>query len=156
MPTNLYGPGDNYDLHGSHVIPALIRKAHEAKLSGAPMIVWGSGSPRREFLHVDDCADACVFLMQAYSDDGHVNVGSGEDISILDLTRKVAAIVGFTGAIEQDVSKPDGTPRKLMDVSKLRALGWQARTSLDDGLTAAYDWFLHCAGEARPERAGTQ
>lgn len=142
MPTNLYGPGDNFDLQSSHVVPALIRKAHEAKATGGPLTVWGTGSPRREFLYVEDCADACVFLMQHYSDAGHVNVGTGEDVSILELTHLVSAVVGYDGPIEQDLSKPDGTPRKLMDVGKLRAMGWQARTSLRDGLGASYRWFL--------------
>lgn len=148
MPTNLYGPGDNFDLNSSHVVPALIRKAHEAKASGTNMVVWGSGSPLREFLFVDDCADACVFLMKNYSDVGHVNVGSGEDLSILDLTRLVCDAVGYDGPIERDLSKPDGTPRKLMDVGKLKALGWTAHMPLREGLAASYRWFLE-SGEAR-------
>lgn len=143
MPTNLYGPGDNYDLQSSHVLPALIRKAHEARLSGAAaMTVWGSGAPRREFLHVDDCADALVFLMRAWSDEGHINVGSGADISIADLAELTKRVVGFTGRLEFDRSKPDGTPRKLMDGSKLAALGWRPRIPLEDGLTDAYRAFL--------------
>ena len=143
MPTNLYGPGDNFDLASSHVVPALIRKAHEAKVSGAAfMEVWGTGTPKREFLHVDDCADACVHLMKIYSDMQHVNVGSGTDISILDLTKLIASIVGFDGNIVQDVSKPDGTPRKLMDTEKLRAMGWSPKIGLEDGLKDAYDSFL--------------
>jgi GDP-L-fucose synthase len=143
MPTNLYGPGDNFDLTSSHVMPALIRKAHEAKVSGAAQItVWGTGTPRREFLHVDDCADACVHLMKTYSDDSHVNVGSGEDITILELTQLVNAVVGFTGAIVQDLSKPDGTPRKLMSAAKLRALGWAPSIALRDGVANAYQAFL--------------
>jgi GDP-L-fucose synthase len=142
MPTNLYGPGDNFDLESSHVVPALIRKAHEAKLGGGDMVVWGSGAPLREFLYVDDCADACVFLMNHYSDGPHVNVGSGQDLSILDLTKLVCDAVGFTGRIERDLSKPDGTPRKLMDVTRLATLGWTARTALPDGLASSYRWFL--------------
>lgn len=155
MPTNLYGPGDNFDLYSSHVVPALIRKAHEAKTSGENMVVWGSGSPLREFLYVDDCADACVFLMKTYSDAGHVNVGSGEDLSILDLARLVCEVVGYDGPIDRDLSKPDGTPRKLMDVGKLKALGWTARTPLREGLASSYRWFLdlgqahHAAAPAR-------
>ncbi len=143
MPTNLYGPGDNFDLGSSHVLPALIRKAHEAKLAGASeMAVWGTGSPLREFLHVDDCADACVFLMKHYSGERHVNVGSAQEISILELTRLVCDVVGFHGAIATDPSKPDGTPRKLMDSSFLRSLGWAPRIGLRDGIEATYQWFL--------------
>jgi GDP-L-fucose synthase len=143
MPTNLYGPGDNFDLQSSHVLPALIRKAHEAKLAGAASFtIWGSGTPRREFLHVDDLADACVFLMQRYSDDEHVNVGFGDDIAIIGLADLVAQIVGFEGTIERDVSKPDGTPRKLMDSSRLREMGWSPRIALADGIAASYRWFL--------------
>ena len=143
MPTNLYGPGDNFDLASSHVMPALIRKAHEAKLGRKPEItVWGTGTPRREFLHVDDCADACVHLMKTYSDDGHINVGSGEDITILDLTRLVCRIVGYDGAIVHDLTKPDGTPRKLMSADKLRALGWTPTIGLEDGVADAYRAFL--------------
>lgn len=143
MPTNLYGPSDNFDLNSSHVVPALIRKAHEAKALGGGMVVWGTGSPRREFLYVDDCADACVFLMKNYSGDQHVNVGSGEDLSILDLTRLVCDVVGYTGPINFDLSKPDGTPRKLMDVGKLKDLGWEASTPLREGLSSSYQWFLN-------------
>ena len=143
MPTNLYGPGDNFDLASSHVMPALIRKAHEAKVAHKPEItVWGTGTPRREFLHVDDCADACVHLMKTYSDDGHINVGSGEDITILDLTRLVCRIVGYDGAIVHDLTKPDGTPRKLMSADKLRALGWTPTIGLEDGVADAYRAFL--------------
>jgi GDP-L-fucose synthase len=143
MPTNLYGPGDNYDLKSSHVIPALLRKAHEAKQRGdREMVIWGSGTPRREFLHVDDCARACVHLMETYSGDGHINVGSGEDITILDLSRLVCEVVGFTGTIAHDRTKPDGTPRKLMSADKLRALGWAPRIDLRDGLADAYAAFL--------------
>ena len=144
MPTNLYGPGDNFDLNSSHVMPALIRKAHEAKVSGAKSItVWGTGKPLREFLHVDDCADACVHLMQVYSDAEHVNVGSGEDLSILELTKLVCAVVGFKGEIVHDLSKPDGTPRKLMSAEKIRGLGWKPRIGLHDGITDAYQAFLN-------------
>jgi len=147
MPTNLYGPGDNFDLLSSHVLPALIRKAHEAKLAGAPSItIWGTGTPRREFLHVDDCADACVHLMKVYSDAEHVNVGSGEDIAILDLARLVCAVIGFEGAIELDTGKPDGTPRKLMAAGRIRALGWSPRIGLEEGIAATYDWFLRHSG----------
>ena len=148
MPTNLYGPGDNFDLASSHVMPALIRKAHEAKLGRKPEItVWGTGTPRREFLHVDDCADACVHLMKTYSDDGHINVGSGEDITILDLTRLVCRIVGYDGAIVHDLTKPDGTPRKLMSADKLRDLGWTPTIGLEDGVADAYRAFLE-SGQA--------
>ena len=148
MPTNLYGPGDNYDLNSSHVIPALIRKAHEAKMRGASeMVIWGSGTPRREFLHVDDCADALVLIMRRYSEDEHINVGSGEDLTILELAQAVCEVVGFDGTITRDLSKPDGTPRKLMAGDKLRALGWRPRISLRDGLADAYATFLAAGGE---------
>ncbi|MDQ7250235.1 GDP-L-fucose synthase [Dongia sedimenti] len=143
MPTNLYGPGDNFDLKSSHVMPALIRKAHEAKQRGEKQIVmWGTGAPRREFLHVDDCADACVHLMKSYSGDSHVNVGSGEDITILELTQLVCEIVGFKGEITHDLSKPDGTPRKLMSADKIRGLGWAPRIGLREGIEGAYRAFL--------------
>ena len=139
MPTNLYGPGDNFDLNSSHVLPALIRKAHEAKIAGADHItIWGTGSPMREFLHADDCADACVFLMQNYSDAEHVNVGSGKDIAIIDLARLVCEVVGFEGEIRTDPSKPDGTPRKLMSGDRLRALGWAPRIRLRSGVASTY------------------
>lgn len=142
MPTNLYGPGDNFDLNSSHVIPALIRKAHEAKLRGdKEMVIWGTGSPRREFLYVDDCADACVHLMKVYSGDSHVNVGSGQDITIKELTKIICGVVGFAGAINQDLTRPDGTPSKLMSPDRLRALGWSPKISLKDGLASAYQWF---------------
>jgi len=148
MPTNLYGPGDNYDLNSSHVIPALIRKAHEAKLRGASeMVIWGSGTPRREFLHVDDCADALVLVMQRYSQEEHINVGSGEDLTIAELAQAVCDVVGFEGTITRDLSKPDGTPRKLMAGDKLRALGWRPRISLKGGLADAYAAFLAADGE---------
>jgi len=142
MPTNLYGPGDNFDLATSHVMPALIRKVHEAKLANAPVVVWGTGTPLREFLYVDDCADACVHLMKSYSGEQHVNVGSGEDLSILDLTKLVMEVVGYDGEIVHDRDKPDGTPRKLMDVSKLAGLGWRASTGLREGIAASYRHFL--------------
>jgi GDP-L-fucose synthase len=143
MPTNLYGPGDNFDLASSHVLPALLRKAHEAKLAGAPsFVIWGSGTPRREFLHVDDMADACVFLMRSYSGDEHINVGSGDDIAIGDLAGLVARTVGFAGTVETDPSKPDGTPRKLMDSSRLRALGWSPQIDLEQGVATTYAWFV--------------
>jgi GDP-L-fucose synthase len=142
MPTNLYGPGDNFDLTTSHVIPALIRKAHDAKRSGVEeMIIWGSGAPRREFLHVDDAADALVHLMTHYSDDMHVNVGCGNDLNIFELAKLIARVVGFTGAIATDPSKPDGTPRKLLDTSKLMDLGWQPKIGLEEGLSNTYQWF---------------
>lgn len=143
MPTNLYGPGDNFDLQSSHVLPALIRKAHEAKEAGAPgMEIWGSGTPRREFLHVDDLADACVFLMRRYSGDSHVNVGFGDDVSILELATMVAEAVGFTGTILRDETKPDGTPRKLMDSGLLTGMGWRPKIALRDGIAATYQWFV--------------
>jgi len=149
MPTNLYGPGDNFDLNSSHVLPALIRKAHEAKRNGAEeMVIWGTGSPRREFLHVDDCADACVHLMKTYSEAEHVNVGSGEDIPIYDLTRLVCDVVGFEGEIVRDPSKPDGTPRKLMSADKLRGLGWAPKVPLRDGVAATYAWFQEHVADA--------
>jgi GDP-L-fucose synthase len=155
MPTNLYGPGDNFDLASSHVMPALIRKAHEAKVTGAASVtVWGTGTPRREFLHADDCADALVFLLKTYSGAPHVNVGSGEDISILELTQLVCRVVGFEGEIVHDLSKPDGTPRKLMSADKLRAMGWAPSIGLEQGLAETYRWFLeHEAKAARPGAA---
>ncbi len=143
MPTNLYGQGDNYDLNSSHVMPALIRKAHEAKLAGAHSItIWGTGTPRREFLNADDCADACVYLMKTYSDFEHVNVGSGEDVTILELAQLVCQVVGFEGEIVTDTSKPDGTPRKLMSADKLRGMGWSPSIALPDGVQSAYRAFL--------------
>ena len=147
MPTNLYGPGDNYDLATSHVVPALLRKTHEAKRSGADNIeVWGTGSPRREFLHVDDCADALVFLLQNYSAAEHVNVGCGEDVSIAELARLVIDVVGFKGGIKFDTSKPDGTPRKLLSIDRLRSLGWQPRITLRQGLEGVYRDFSAMVG----------
>jgi GDP-L-fucose synthase len=143
MPTNLYGPGDNFDLNSSHVLPALMRKAHEAKLAGRrDLPIWGTGTPRREFLHADDCADACVFLMRNYSGDVHVNVGSGTDVTIHELARMVSDVVGLDGEILTDPSKPDGTPRKLMSADKLRGLGWSPSIELREGVEATYRWFL--------------
>jgi len=155
MPTNLYGLGDNFDLTSSHVMPALIRKAHEAKLARADhIVIWGSGTPRREFLNADDCADACVFLMKTYSDMQHVNVGSGEDLTILELARLVCSVVGFQGDIVTDPTKPDGTPCKLMSADKLRALGWTPSISLEDGIRSAYHWYLEHQGAAGGIGAG--
>ncbi|MBT2661595.1 GDP-L-fucose synthase [Bacillus sp. ISL-45] len=143
MPTNLYGENDNFDLHTSHVLPALIRKFHEAKENNKPFVeVWGTGTPKREFLYSDDLADACVYLMTTYSGNEIVNIGVGEDIAIKELAEKVKATVGYTGEIQFDTSKPDGTPRKLVDVTRLNSLGWKANTSLDEGLKKAYQWFL--------------
>ena len=140
MPTNLYGPNDNYDLQTSHVLPALIRKFHQAKLDKSEAVVlWGTGSPLREFMHVDDLAEACVFLMQHYDESGFVNIGVGEDITILELAKLIAGIVGYHGKIENDLSKPDGTPRKLMDVSKLNHLGWKAHIGLEEGIRGVYE-----------------
>lgn len=142
MPTNLYGPGDNFNLSTSHVVPALMRKAHEAKLSGAEAItIWGTGTPRREFLHADDCADACVFLMKTYSDFEHVNVGSGSDVTILELANLICEAVGFKGRVITDPSKPDGTPRKLMSADKLRSMGWTPQISLSEGMSSTYEWY---------------
>jgi GDP-L-fucose synthase len=147
MPTNLYGPEDNFDLETSHVLPALIRKAHESKIRGLPeLVIWGTGSPRREFLHVDDCADALVHLMKTYSDDIHVNVGVGEDISIADLAGLVTRVTGFAGRVVYDATRPDGTPRKLLDVGRLRSLGWAPRIGLEAGVTDTYRWFLKMLG----------
>jgi GDP-L-fucose synthase len=142
MPTNLYGPNDNYDLQNAHVLPSLVRKFHEAKINNIPEVsIWGSGSPKREFLHADDLADACVFLMNTYSDEGLVNIGTGEDISISNLALMIKDIVGYEGAIVYDSSKPDGTPRKLMDVSKLSGLGWRYTISLKKGLEMVYQEY---------------
>lgn len=143
MPTNLYGPNDNFDLHTSHVLPALLRKFHEAKEKNAPFVeMWGTGTPKREFLYSDDLADACVFLMNTYEGNEIVNIGVGEDITIKELGEKVKAVVGYEGDIQFDTSKPDGTPRKLVDVTKLNGFGWKAETALEDGLQKAYHWFL--------------
>jgi GDP-L-fucose synthase len=148
MPTNLYGPGDNFDLNSSHVMPALIRKAHEAKVSGADHItIWGTGTPRREFLHADDCADACVFLMKSYSDFEHVNVGSEKDVTIAELAQIVCDAVGFKGEIRRDLTKPDGTPRKLMSGEKLKRLGWTHSTEIERGVAETYEWFLAAGGQ---------
>jgi len=149
MPTNLYGPHDNYDLQSSHVMPALIRKFHEAKLRGEPTVtIWGSGTPLREFLHVDDCAEACVFLMNHYDDEEHVNIGVGQDLSILALAQLVARVVGFDGELVFDSSKPDGTPRKLVDTTKINALGWRPRIGLEEGVQMAYAWFRENVAQA--------
>jgi GDP-L-fucose synthase len=142
MPTNLYGPNDNYDLNNSHVLPALIRKFHEAKKAGAPSVtIWGSGKPRREFLHADDLADACFYLMQHYNEPGLVNIGTGEDLEIGELALLIKAIVGYTGEIVHDTGKPDGTPRKLMDVSKLHGFGWKASIGLEAGIRGVYEEY---------------
>lgn len=146
MPTNLYGPNDNYDLETSHVLPALLRKCVEARRKNTPeVVIWGSGSPKREFMHVDDLAEACLFLMNNYDEAGHVNVGTGRDISILQLAEKIKSVSGYQGKFRHDLSKPDGTPRKLLDVSKINNLGWKAKISLDQGLKMVYkevkdDW----------------
>ena len=152
MPTNLYGPGDNFDLNSSHVMPALIRKAHEAKINHSrEIVVWGTGKPRREFLHVDDCADACVHLMKTYSGELHVNVGSGSDITILELTQLVTQVVGYGGKIVHDLSKPDGTPRKLMSSEKLNNLGWSPKFGLKDGIEDAYGEFFRAPVAGRKQ-----
>ncbi len=151
MPTNLYGPGDNFDLQNAHVIPALMHRFHLAKLAGdSSVTVWGSGKPRREFLHVDDLADACVFLMKGYEGRGIINIGCGEDVAIAELAQTIRDVVGFAGRLEFDASKPDGTPRKLLDVSKLFALGWRPRVRFADGLADVYRWF--CAHESDARR----
>ena len=143
MPTNLYGPGDNFDLNNSHVLPAMIRKFHEAKESGAAAVVlWGSGSPLREFLHVDDLASACLYLLSSYDDPAPINVGTGVDLSIRELAEMVREVVGFEGEIVWDSSKPDGTPRKLLDVSRIKALGWEPRIGLREGIASTYEWYL--------------
>jgi GDP-L-fucose synthase len=150
MPTNLYGPGDNFDLSTSHVLPALLAKIHAAKQAARPIVtIWGTGAPRREFLHVDDLADACVFIVRNYSDVSPLNVGCGQDLTIRELAAAIARVVGWNGAFEFDETKPDGTPRKLLDVSRLAALGWRARIDLDDGIASTYRWFLDNIGDAR-------
>ncbi len=150
MPTNLYGPGDNFDLNSSHVVPALMRKFHEAKVQGdGTAVVWGTGAPRREFLHVDDLADACLFVMERYDGEDHINVGTGEDLSIRELAERIRDIVAPDVAISFDTTKPDGTPRKLLDVSRLHRLGWRHRIDLTDGLRWTYEWF--CAQAAQTE-----
>lgn len=151
MPTNLYGPGDDFDLETSHVLPALIRKIHEAKESGADEVeIWGSGTPRREFLHVDDLADACVFLMDSYDGEGIVNIGTGRDISIAELGQLIADVVGYRGAFSFDRAKPDGVPRKLLDVTKLQGLGWEARIGLKDGIRETYEWYKDHSSTGAP------
>ena len=152
LPTNLYGPGDNFDLETSHVLPAMIRKVGDARVSGAPSVtLWGTGTPRREFLYVDDLADACVFLMQHYSQEQPINVGCGEDLTIRELATKIAGVTGYQGRFEFDTSRPDGTPRKILDVSRLSALGWHAKTSLDAGLAATWNWY----SRQQPVHSGT-
>lgn len=154
MPTNLYGPGDHFDLESSHVLPALMRKAHEARLQGAAeMVVWGTGTPRREFMHVDDLADAAVFLMLHYDEPDIINVGVGTDLSIRELAELICRVTGFAGRLVFDTSKPDGTPQKLLDVSRLRALGWQARVGLEEGIRDTYRWFLAEEPRALPSLA---
>jgi GDP-L-fucose synthase len=155
MPTNLYGPNDNFDLTSGHVLPALIRKFHDARERGEREVeIWGTGSPMREFLHVDDLADACLFLMEHYSDDSHINVGTGLDLSIRDLADKIREVVHPDAELCFDTSKPDGTPRKVLDVTKLRELGWEPSIDLDSGIQATYDWFReHGASPAMPGRA---
>jgi GDP-L-fucose synthase len=143
MPTNLYGPGDNFSLNGSHVLPGMIRRFHDAKTAGAPSVTcWGTGTPRRELLHVDDMASACLHLLEHYDDPQTINVGTGEDVTIRELAELVAAVVGFTGEIAWDTSKPDGTPRKLLDVTRLTDLGWKAEIGLEEGIRRTYAWFL--------------
>jgi GDP-L-fucose synthase len=142
MPTNLYGPGDNFDLQSSHVLPAMIRKFHEAKLSGEPVTLWGTGTPRREFLHVDDLADAVLHLLRTYDSEQTINVGVGDDVAIKELAATVAQVVGFEGETVWDTSKPDGTPRKLLDVGKLTGLGWTPKIPLHDGIASTYAWYL--------------
>ena len=143
MPTNLYGPGDNFHIQDSHVVPALIRKIHEAKVSGDKnVVIWGSGNPRREFLYVDDLSDACLFLFENYDGESPINIGCGEDITIKELAKLICFIVGYSGQLTFDTSKPDGTPRKLLDVSRLEKLGWRANTSFRDGIKNTYEWFL--------------
>ena len=150
MPTNLYGPGDNFHPENSHVLPALIRRFHEARLAAAPSVtIWGTGTPRREFLHVDDLADACLYLMRHYDREDIINVGVGADQSILELAQTVARVTGYQGEILTDPSRPDGTPRKLLDVSRLTALGWQARIGLEAGIASTYRWFVDHAADAR-------
>ena len=146
MPCNLYGPNDNFDLESSHVLPAMIRKFHDARVSGSDAVtLWGTGAPRREFLHVDDLADACVFLMERYDQPGHINVGTGEDLSILELAHLIRDVVHPTARIEFDSTKPDGTPRKLLDVSRLHNLGWRHRIGLVEGIEATYRWYVEHA-----------
>jgi GDP-L-fucose synthase len=151
MPTNLFGPHDNYDLETSHVVGALMVKIHRAKLAGAASVeIWGSGTPRREFLHVDDCADACVFLLENYDEAGIVNIGVGSDVTIAEFAETLARVIGWSGRFEYDRSRPDGTPRKMVATGRINALGWRARIGLEEGLRSAYAWFLANAPEARP------
>lgn len=155
VPANLYGPGDRFDLLSGHVVPGLIMRAHEARSSGAPALsIWGTGNALREFMHVDDCADALVFLMKSYSDDRLINVGTGQEVSIGDLARKVCRVAGYTGRIAFDPTRPDGMPRKLLDSSRLLGMGWHARIALDDGLTETYRWFLENKCLVSHERTG--
>ena len=155
MPTNLYGPGDNFHAENSHVLPALLRRFHEAKLSGASDVeIWGTGEPRREFLHVDDLADAAVFLMNSYCDPEIINVGTGTDVSIRELAELIQEVVGYRGSIRFDTSRPDGTPRKLLDVSRLQELGWQPKIALRDGIATTYRWFLDNQSQLRGVEAG--
>ena len=154
MPTNLYGPGDSYDLEGGHVLPALLRKIHEAKVAGSDTVgIWGSGKPRREFLYVDDLANALIHLVSLYSDEPHINVGTGDNVSITDLARVIASVVGLDGDFVCDASKPHGTPRQRLDVGRLHALGWRANTDLRTGLQQTYDWFLANAAGSDPKVA---
>jgi len=149
VPANLYGPGDNFDVEAGHVVPSLLRRAHEARVTNAPELpIWGTGNALREFMHVDDCADALVFLMKAYSDPRLINVGSGQEISIGELARKVCSVVGYTGRLAFDTSKPDGMPRKLLNSSRILSMGWRGQIALDDGLRQTYRWFLEC-GQVR-------
>jgi len=154
MPTNLYGPNDNYDLSNSHVLPALIRKFHEAKLRNQPTVtIWGSGTPRREFLYADDLADACYFLMQQYNGGGFVNIGSGKDIQIQELARLIKKITGFGGDIQNDLSKPDGTPQNLLDISKITRMGWKPWTELEMGIKKVYGEYVKTADAVSPIKA---
>jgi GDP-L-fucose synthase len=155
MPTNLYGPNDNFDLSTSHVVPALLRKVHEAKVHGERSVqIWGTGAPRREFLHVDDMADACVFLMENNVGHGTYNIGTGSDVTIRELAQTIMRVVGYQGELEWDRGKPDGTPRKLLDVSRMDALGWRAKCALGDGLRQVYAWYLESFHEAAPAHTG--
>ena len=150
MPTNLYGPGDNFDLAGSHVLPAMVRRFHEAKEQGADSVtLWGSGTPRREFLHVDDLARACLFLLEAYDDPAPINVGVGVDLSVRSLAELVAGVVGYEGSLRWDTGKPDGTPRKLLDVSRIQELGWSAEIPLDEGVRSTYQWYVEHGADLR-------
>jgi GDP-L-fucose synthase len=157
MPTNMYGPGDNFDLENSHVLPALIRKFHDAKTSGSDSVtLWGTGTPKREFLHSDDLGRACVFLLENYDEDVAINIGVGEDISIKELAELIKKIIGFQGSINWDSSKPDGTPRKLLEVSRAKALGWKPLVSLESGITKTYKWFLENCNESDKSNAPTR